>query len=411
MYHVGNESGSIMSEVASESRAPATPWTRPIIVLIVTQIILGMREIPQSAFFLVYLQSAQLAPVTIASITSTAQVTGTLAALVGGAMTARYSHKWVFVLGLLVTALNSLVFQLDSIWLITVLWSLGGAGSAVANIGSSSYLTALGSQSAMGVISAMFVLSTTIGGTLGNPLAGYLISQFSYALFGWVMLAVIVAMCVVIYVMLPDGQASVAPQQTPTTFPTLALFVTPAIRHIVVMRACATLFYGMMLVLIPLMLHDLTADVTVVATYTSLTLIAASIVQFVAGRAADRWGARLPTLVMFVTMVGCGMCLGIFPHTTVTLIIFGVVSIACAWALSALMFVWIRDGVAPALHPPLFGMLYAVWSISMIIGSIAGSWLFEQWPASPFLVFGSVNIAACVIVLHFYRTILRKDAP
>ena len=141
-----------MSQVASESRAPATPWTKPILVLIVTQIILGMREIPQSAFFLVYLQQAHLTPVTIASITSTAQVTGTIAALVGGALTARYGHKSVFVLGLLVTALNSVVFQLDTIWLITLLWSLGGSGSAVANIGSSSYLTALGSQTAMGEI-------------------------------------------------------------------------------------------------------------------------------------------------------------------------------------------------------------------------------------------------------------------
>ena len=398
-----------MSQVARESHAPATPWTKPILVLIVTQIILGMREIPQSAFFLVYLQRAHLTPVTIASITSTAQVTGTIAALIGGALTARYGHKWVFVLGLLVTALNSVVFQLDTIWLITLLWSLGGAGSAVANIGSSSYLTALGSQTAMGVISAMFVLSTTIGGTLGNPLAGYLISHAGYAVFGWVMLAVIVMMCALVYFVLPAAPVAPTSPQTPTAFPTAQLFATAAIRHIVVMRACATMFYGMMLVLIPLILHDLTADVNVVATYTSLTLIAASAVQFVAGRAADYWGARVPTLVMFTTMVGCGIGLGIVPHTVLTLTIFGVASIACAWALSALMFVWIRDGVAPALHPPLFGMLYAVWSISMIIGSIAGSWFYQQWSGAPFLVFGGVNIGACVIVWHFYRTMMRKE--
>lgn len=391
------------------AQVDGTPWSKPIIVLIVTQIILGMREIPQSAFFLVYLQTAQLSPVTIASITSTAQVTGTLAALVGGVLTARYGHKRVFVLGLLVTALNSLVFQLDQFWLITLLWALGGAGSAVANIGSSSYLTALGSHTAMGVISALFVLSTTIGGTLGNPGAGYLITHYDYAFFGWVMLAIIIVMCVLVYRLLPDVRVSSGAAST-ATLPTMTLLASPAIRAIVVMRACATLFYGMMLVLVPLILHQRTDDVNVVASYTSLTLIAASVVQFLAGRAADRWGARLPTLSMFATMVVCGVCLGVLPHTPSMLMVVGVTSIACAWALSALMFVWIRDGVATALHPPLFGLLYAVWSISMIVGSVVGSWLYEQWLGTPFLVFGVLNLLACAVVIRFYAVLVGKDA-
>lgn len=390
-----------MQHSVVESRVTATPWSRPIIVLIVTQIILGMREIPQSAFFLLYLQTAQLSPVTIATITSTAQVTGMLVAFAGGFLSARYGHKWVFLIGLLVTSLNSLVFHLDTIWVITLLWSLGGAGSAVANIGSSSYLTATGSTKAMGLISALFVLSTTIGGTLGNPIAGALITQFGYGVFGWVMLAIMLVMLVVVYSLLPAAPPPVAVDAA-VALPTTVLFRTPAIRSIVILRTCATLFYGMVLVLVPLMLHDITADVNVVATYTSLTLIAASVVQFLAGRAADRWGARLPTTVMFATMVGCGICFGLLPHTMLTLMVLGVTSIACAWALSALMFVWIRDGVAPALHPPLFGMLYAVWSLSMIIGSILGSWLYEQWPSAPFVLFGVINILACLVVHRLY---------
>ncbi|MFM7678911.1 MAG: MFS transporter, partial [Roseiflexaceae bacterium] len=241
-----------MHRSTAESSVSVTPWSKPIVVLIVTQIVLGMREIPQSAFLLVYLQTAHLTPVTIASITSTAQVTGTLAALVGGVLTARYGHKWIFFGGLLVTALNSLVFQLDQIWLITLLWALGGAGSAVANIGSSSYLTALGRHSAMGVISAVFVLSTTIGGTLGNPVAGYLITHYGYGLFGWVMLAVIGVMCMVVYTLLPNATADAGTETTAVVLPTRSLFRMPAIRAIVIMRACATLFYGMMLVLVPL---------------------------------------------------------------------------------------------------------------------------------------------------------------
>jgi hypothetical protein len=37
------------------------------------------------------------------------------------------------------------------------------------------------------------------------------------------------------------------------------------------------------------------------------------------------------------------------------------------------------------------------------VGSIAGSWLYEQWPRSPFVLFGMLNIIACVVVMQFYR--------
>lgn len=391
-----------MHDVGSAARPQSTPWSKPVLLLIVTQIILGMREIPQSAFFLVYLQTAHLSPVHIATMTSTAQVTGMVAALAGGVLTARYGHKWAFLGGLLVTALNSVVFQLDHIWLISVLWALGGAGSAIANIGSSSYLTALGNPATMGTISAVFVLSTTIGGTIGNPLAGALIARTGYAVFGWVMLAVIAVMCVVVAWRFPHvDQSAVATQQAPVA-PVWSLWQHHAVRLIVVMRACATMCYGMTLVLVPLILHALTHDVTLVANYTSLTLIAASLVQFLAGRAADMWGARLPTMIVFAIMVLCGVYLGVVAHTILTLMIVGVVIIACAWALSALMFVWIHDAVPVVHHPPLFGMLYAVWSISMIVGSITGSWLYEQWAGAPFVVFGLLNLVGCIGVWQLY---------
>jgi MFS family permease len=82
----------------------------------------------------------------------------------------------------------------------------------------------------------------------------------------------------------------------------------------------------------------------------------------------------------------------------------GVLSIAAAWALSTMLFVWVADRVPQADHAPLFGLLYAVWSVSMVIGSLAGGWLIEMHPGLPFGVLGLSNTLGIIIIIQFYRT-------
>ena len=72
----------------------ATPWF-PAVLLILVQMTSGMRDMPQFAFFLIYLQEQLgLTPATISGVVAGAQIAGMAAALLGGAITARMGTKW-----------------------------------------------------------------------------------------------------------------------------------------------------------------------------------------------------------------------------------------------------------------------------------------------------------------------------
>jgi len=155
-------------------------------LLIGAQAAIGMRDMAQTSFFLIYLQEQlQLAPQTISSIVAGAQVMGMLVALLGGAITARIGSKWTLIAGMSISTLASLVFQLHSLWPILLLWMLGGGCGSLMFVGSSSYLTKLRSQGTLGTLAAIYALSMTAGGALGNPLAAVSIERYGYSSYGW----------------------------------------------------------------------------------------------------------------------------------------------------------------------------------------------------------------------------------
>jgi MFS family permease len=177
------------------------------------------------------------------------------------------------------------------------------------------------------------------------------------------------------------------------------------------MRCLATVFYGMLTILIPLLLNDVTGSKAAVAAYGTSTLIVASVVQLLAGRAADRSGARVPTLLAFGCVVLASAGLALAHGTAWGLFLFGITGVAAAWALSTLMYIWVVDGVAPPDRPSSFGLLHVVWSLSMILGSLLGGWLVGTWPGLPFLVAGLGNVAALFLTQAFYGRIRRQASP
>lgn len=379
----------------------AASGARPRIALLAAQTTIGLREIAQSAFLLLYLQARDMTPSAIAQVVSGAQVAGMAIAFFGGMLTRYFGSKWVYIIGLVLSIASSVVFVVGDIWVIAAAWIIGGAGAALYNIGSSGYLTRIGQAGGFGTLSALYILSSTVGGALGHPLASGIITTWSYAGYGIAMLAMVLLTIGIAVVGMPNLRdtpdvAVVASRNT------LGLLRSRTVAAIIVMRGLATVNYGAMLLVVPLLLNSLTNDTRLVAAYGSATMVVASLAQFVAGRAADRWGARWPTLVSFVMMIACGLFLAVSHTTVIGLFVGGIGSIAAAWALATLMFVWVADGVPQEDHATLFGLLYAVWSISMIIGSILAGRLVEIAGALPFLVVGLTTVAAAVVGWRYY---------
>jgi MFS family permease len=393
-------------------RSQNAAW-QPAMFLIFAQLASGMLFIPQFAFFLIYLQEQLgLLPVTISSVVAGAQLAGMVAALLGGAITERLGSKWVLIVGLILYGVSSLVFHLQAFWWVTVLWLIGGAGAALVTVGGSSYLTRLSARGALGILSALYALSMTIGGAIGNPIAGVLIEQYGFGTFGWaaVALSVVTALIVALWMANLHDYAT-----EPVSLQRFGGSILPTIRQtnvrlLIGLRGLPTLFYGMLTVLIPLLLNDLSGNKVLVAAYGTTTLIVASAAQLLAGRAADRWGARRPTLVAYTTLIVSGLGLFLGARSVEGLFIFGVLGIAAAWSLSTLMYIWVADGIGRDEHPSTFGLLHAVWSLCMIGGSMLGGWLVRLAPGLPFLVLGLINIGAYFLTVFYYRDKAVEDA-
>lgn len=380
---------------------------RSALILILIQTGIGLWLMPRLNFFPVYLQDMlSLSPQVIGLVVSGGQVAGMVAALMGGALTGRLGSKGLLVGGLICSAISSLLYQTVDLWLVSFLWMMGGAGVAMITVGGSSYLTGLSVKGSLGMLAAVYALSLTVGGSLSNPLVGWLIEGYGYVAFGVIELLLIslITLLAALIMRSQRGHGEEAPRSSFLS-ETLPIVRRVRVRHLLGMRALPTIFYGAVLVLVPLLLNDLTGSKALVAAYGTASLVLASVAQLLAGKAADRWGAKGPTLVGYAILMLSGLGLGLMAHSPGGIVVFGVLAISAAWALAALMYVWVADGLPQAEHPAGFGILHAVWSLSMIIGPILGGWLLRLDAALPFLLIGLLNLASLWLTLAFYRRV------
>ena len=154
--------------------------------------------------------------------------------------------------------------------------------------------------------------------------------------------------------------------------------------------------------------YSVTGPKTTVALYSTVGLIVASIAQLLTGRAADRFGHRRPVLVGYGALIVAALGLAAFANQLWGVFLFGVMGLAVAWSLAALMFCLVSDGVPSAEHGRAFGLLHATWSLAMICGSVLGGALTHIAAGLPFLVAGLLNIASVAVALAFFAHLDRQ---
>jgi MFS family permease len=386
-------------------------WQAAVLLFLV-QMASGMRDLSQFAFFLIYLQERLgLTPASISGVVVGAQIAGMVTALLGGAVTARLGSKWVLVCGLMLSGISSLAFQMPYLGLVAFLWILSGAGTALVTVGGASYLTSISARGALGILAAFYALSMTIGGAVGNPVAGMIIERYGFVAFSWAATALSAVIILVVTLLMENIQDH---SSKPVSLGSLGSGIFSTARKANVqmlsgLRSLPTIFYGMLTVLIPLLINSLTGSKLMVAVYGTTNLIVASAAQLLVGKASDRWGARLPTLTAYAAIVLSGLGLAASSSMVWGLFVFGVIGIAAAWSLSTLMYVWVNDGVSKADQPSTFGLLHAVWSLSMISGSLLGGWLVSSMPGLPFLVGGLLNVGSLFLIRVYYNRNSRTD--
>lgn len=373
----------------------------PAILLILVQLVSGMRDSPQTSFFLIYLkEQLGLAPAAISRVVALAQVAGMVTALVGGSIAARLGSKWILVSGLALSGLSSMAFQAHSPVWVPVLWLLSGAGMALTTVGGASYLTRIRASGGLGILAAFYALSMTAGGAVGNPVAGLIVERSGFGSFSWAAMALSGGVILMVMIFM-------APFQSRAVQPSIGSGIRHTLRQnkvrlLVGMRSLPTIYYGVLTVLIPLLIYGLTSSKVTVALYGTATLVLASGAQLLAGRSADRWGARFATPVAYILLILSGFGLAAFSGSLWGLLVFGVLGNASAWSLSTLMYVWVSDGIRKDEHPATFGLLHAVWSLSMVSGSLLAGLSLSSFPGLPFLIGIVLNFGAFFLVRLYY---------
>ena len=384
----------------------------PAMPLLFIQFCTGAWILTQMSFFPIYLEEELFyAPMAIAIVIAIGQAAGLVAALLGGGLTDAWGSKRVLALGLLGSMIASLVFQTVLPVLVALLWGLAGVAASLQTLGGSSYLTRMASPQRLGFLSALFALSLTLGGALGSPLAGRLLDVAGFRLYGVVGPAALGITLLWAIVMLPaqtpDGQEQQRSRANSSMFD---LTRRPLVRLLVGLRYLPTVYYGLSAVMIPLMINELAGNKSTVAIYSTVSLVVASISQLLAGRAADSYGHRWPTLIGYAALSFSALGLAVFAEQLWGVFLFGVLGNAVAWSLATLFFCLISDGVPRHEHGRAFGLLHATWSIAMISGALLGGALTHFAAGLPFLAASLLNSLSILLVLAFFRRLANERA-
>ncbi|MDY6875818.1 MAG: MFS transporter [Chloroflexota bacterium] len=384
----------------------------PIALLLIVQLLSGVVISPQMSFFPIYVEE-QLGYTTIlvSTLVAIGQLLGMVAAVVGGTLCDALGRKWTLVLGLICLVFGNLLYLVHAPWLVVLLRAISGLGLGLHALGGQSYLVGVGGAERMGVLSALYNWGFTLGGALSNPGAGVILDNRGFKTFGTVLLAISLATALGAMAFLPhlrrkDGRESLSWRESLLGYG--EILCRPVVVMLGLLRFLPTCYYGMATVLNPLLINRIAENKTPVALYTTLSLVMATLSQMLVGRAADRWGRRIPTVATFGVLVFSALGQASLGWISVRAQLwgfytFGVLGICAAWGLSTLMPCLVSDSTNAEEHGRVFGMLHLLWNVGMIVGSMLGGTLVEVAMGLPFLVTALLNLGAIALAVFFFR--------
>jgi len=242
---------------------------------------------------------------------------------------------------------------------------------------------------------------------LSNPVAGLILDSQGFGLFGVATLILSLATALGTMVFLPRLRRG----RSEETLSWKRLFSTysdivrrPTVAALALLRFLPTCYWGMATVLIPLLINRLTGTKTAVALYAVLSQVMASLAQLMTGRAADRWGPRIPTLTALGVLVASTAGLAGFSAHLWSFYTFGVLAACAAWSLSSLMPRLVIEVTAPDERGRVLGVVHTFWNVGMVVGSLAGGMLVELAVGLPFFASAVLNLATILLAISFFRS-------
>lgn len=383
---------------------------RPVISLLAVQLLHGMLSAAGMGFLSIYVTDGLgYATVVAAAIVSVGQATGAITAIAGGGLNDSAGRRTTLLCGYGCFVVGSLAFSACVPWLIGLLWMVNGVGLTLSSLGGQGYLIAAGGGVpggvGLGVWSALYNWGFTLGGALGSPVAGYVLDHHGYGLFSSLVVALAAAALVLALLLLPrlpndGGQQAQRWHETLTGY--LRVVGRSGALRLLALRFLPTCYYGMAVVLVPLLINGATGSKMAVASYRTLNLVLATLSQLVVGRAADRSGPRQPTVAALSGVVVAAVGLTFTADRLWGLFVFGVLGGAAAWSLSTLMPSMVSASTPAGEQGRVLGALMLSWNLAMVLSAMVGGALVDAGAGTPFAIAAVLNVGAITLaVVHF----------
>jgi MFS family permease len=377
--------------------------TRPMIVLLLLQLLNGVLLSPQRTFFPIYVRELGYPVMLISTLASAQQVMGLLGAWFGGAWSDALGRKRALMLGQAGSMLASLAFLVPAAGWFAPLWIVSGLCGGVYTVAGQSYLVDAAHPAHLGVFSALYNWGSTAGGALGSPAAGLLLERWDYRLFGALSTGVALLALTVNALALPGSPAGRG-RTARRIMPGYGDVATrPAAQLLAMLRFLPTCYWGMALVLIPLLLSNAGASKGTIALYATISQVCASLGQLLVGRAADRLGSRGIQLGVGVVFVVSIIATGLLPGHIWSIMLFGTLGTTAAWSLSTLMPGLVAMVATPAERGRYLGWVHLWWNLGMVVGSLIAGLLSPLGAGLPFLAVGLLNLGTVGLSLAFFR--------
>jgi MFS family permease len=377
-------------------------------MLLLLQLLGGMMLAPQRTFLPIYLKELGYSAIGISALAAARQAAGLVASLVGGSLSDRLGRKWTILAGEAGFLLGSLAFLASQQRWIAPLWAASGFGLGLHTLGGQSYLVDVAQSGSLGVWSALYNWGYTLGGALSSPIVGFLLDRGDYRVFGATCAGLALATMTANALALPQTRVpriESAEARNPL-FGYAGIATRSPVIVLALLRFLPTLYWGMALVLIPLLLDASGATKTAIALYATISQMIAALAQLATGRAADALGPEHPTIAVLAALVASILGIAAYPRQQLALLAFGTVSTAAAWSLSTLLPLWTARVTAPQERGRVLGWVHLWWNAAMIAGSMAAGPLLKQWTSLPFVVAGTLNLGTIALALVFF---CRKD--
>ena len=381
----------------------------PLFGLLAVQLLTGMMLMPANSFISIFLnESLSLSIKQVGQVIALGQAVGMIASLLGGSVSDRWGHKRVLILGVGFITISNALFLLHKPWMAVTLWCMGGVGLAFSVLSSQGYLTMAASAGILGVASALYNWGYTIGGVIGNPLAAAVLGEDRFRAMGVMLMGLGVIGMIALY-FLPNLRPPEGSREESARLLDFGVLLHRRIVILGLLRFLPTCYYGLM-ALLPLLIKKEGGSNGMVAAYATVSLLLASFAQLVAGRSADRWSVRGPTMIAFSVILAAIAGIILTANSVWGLYVFGVLGVSAAWALSTLLPGLVTVAAGPEIRGRVFGMLHMLWTLAMMLGALLGGQFFEVNLRLPFMIVGVLNVAALALTAPFFRMAKTPEA-